>query len=322
MAANAQSAAIDNDLSWCSTGLGRRDAILAWQDWAARTIAPIDVDVFDTDGFSAAWSSHGVGQLRLLRLDAPAQRVVHRGSGAGQATPTIQLVYARKGVMRTRIGHSRFDIGPGSFVMLDNTRFYEMEMSAPHEAIDLMMPRAWLERWLPDPDAILARPIDARSGWAAPLGTLIETMAAGIDDSPLPRPMLAEQVGALLTLATGIAEAAPSRHRGQLVQRILRTIERDYADPELCPARVAADLGISKRYLQQLLAAGGTSFVHELTAIRLDRAADLLADRRAAGLAVGEIAWRAGFLDAGYFTRQFRRRFGVSPREWRVKGMN
>jgi AraC-like DNA-binding protein len=307
-----------DDASWTSAGLARREAVRQWQDWAARTIAPIDVCVFDEGDFAARWSSHGVGQLRLLRLEAPASRVVHSGEGSGHAAPSIQLVYARTGALKTRVGGKRFTVAPGEFVLLDNTRFYQMEMDTAHEAIDLMMPLGWLDRYLPDPGALLGRPMSGRGGWGAPLGSLLETMAEGIDATPLPRPMIAEQVGTLLTLATGFHEpAAESRHRGQLARRILRRIETDFADPELTPEKLATELGISKRYLQQLLAGSGTSFVQELTATRLDRASDMLSDPRAGGLSVGEISFRCGFLDPGYFARAFRKRFGRTPSEWR-----
>lgn len=320
-----QPARPSDDMSWTSAGLARPEAVRQWQDWAARTIAPLDVCVFDESGFAARWSSHGVGQLRLLRLEAPAQRVVHNGDGAGKATPSIQLVYARKGALKTRVGGKRFTVQPGEFVLLDNTRFYQMEMDSAHEAVDLMMPLGWLDRYLPDPGALLGRPVSAGAGWGAPLGSLLETMAEGIDQTPLPRPMIAEQVGTLLTLATGFHEPATesrqnSRHRGQLARQVLRRIETDFADPELSPEGLAAELGISKRYLQQLLAGSGTSFVQELTATRLDRASDMLSDPRASGLSVGEIAFRCGFLDPGYFARAFRKRFGRTPSDWRGSG--
>ena len=108
------------------------------------------------------------------------------------------------------------------------------------------------------------------------------------------------------------------RHRGQLARRILRRIETVFADPDLSPEGLAAVLGISKRYLQQLLAGSGTSFVQELTATRLDRASDMLSDPRGGGLSVGEIAFRCGFLDPGYFARAFRKRFGRTPSAWRL----
>jgi len=306
-----------DDARWSSSGLGRRDAIGQWQDWAARTIAPIDVSVRDVDSFVAGWRSYGLGDLRFLHLLAPAQRVIHRGTGSsGQAAPSIQLVYARRGALRTQIGRKNFTIGPGEFVLLDNTRFYQMDMDSAHEAIDLMMPRAWIEHWLPDPDQLLGRPLSTRTGWGAPLGSLLEAITRHIDDSPLMRPLLAERVGALLTLAAETGEVATNQSRGGLAERILRRIERDFADPELGPRPVADALGISKRYLQALLAARGTSFVQQLANVRLERACDLLSQ---SSLPIAEIAFRCGFLDPGYFGRQFRRRFGSTPRDWRAR---
>ena len=221
--------------------------------------------------------------------------------------------------MRTHVGGDAFLVRPGEFVLLDNTRFYQMEMDTPHEVIDLMMPRAWLEHWMPDPDPLLAKPISAHSGWGSPLGSLLETMCHCIDESPLPRPMIADQVGALLAIATGRSDDIATRHQGPLVQRILGRIERDFADPELGTDTVSNTLGISKRYLQSLLAARGTSFVQKLTATRLEHAGAMLIDPRAGGLQVGEVAFRCGFIDPGYFTRQFRKRFGVTPRQWRSR---
>jgi AraC-like DNA-binding protein len=281
--------------------------------------------VFDPDAFSARWVSHGIGQLRLLQLHAPAQRVTHTGAegAAMRATPSIQLVYAIEGTMKTVMGGRRFAVQAGQFVLLDNTRFYQMEMDTEHRALDLMMPQSWLEKYLPDVGAHLARPIDAREGWGAPLGSLLECLAERLKSSTLPRSLIAEQIGNLLALATGIHEAGETagptnRHRGQLAHMILRRIENDYADPELSPDRVSADCGISKSYLQTLLAGSGTSFVQELNATRLERAADLLSDPRTQSLSIGEVAWRNGFLDPGYFARLFRKRFGITPREWRA----
>ncbi|MCP5395156.1 MAG: helix-turn-helix domain-containing protein [Sphingomonadaceae bacterium] len=308
------------DASWTSHGLAKPEAMRQWQDWAASNIAPMVVIPFDDNAFAARWSSHGIGQLRLLHLHAPAQRVIRQGDEgqAGKATPSIQLVYARVGVLDTQVAGRRFDVAPGSFVLLDNTKHYQMDMQTSHEVADLMMPLGWLDRYLPDPQALLGQPLSVREGWGAPLGALLETMLDSLDTSPLPRSMVAEQVGSLLALATGFHEPPVGRHGAQLARQVLRRIESDFADPELTPQRIADDLGISKRYLQALLAGSGTSFVQELNATRLDRAGDMLADPAYRNVAVGEIAWRCGFLDPGYFTRLFRKRYAVAPRQYRA----
>jgi len=45
----------------------------------------------------------------------------------------------------------------------------------------------------------------------------------------------------------------------------------------------------------------------------------MLADRRYAGLTIAAIAAAAGFGDLSYFHRVFRRRFGATPSDVRVK---
>ena len=56
-----------DDASWTSAGLARPQAVREWQDWAARTIAPIDVCVLDDGDFTARWSSHGRSRCRRRR---------------------------------------------------------------------------------------------------------------------------------------------------------------------------------------------------------------------------------------------------------------
>ncbi|PWQ88331.1 AraC family transcriptional regulator, partial [Enterococcus faecium] len=47
------------------------------------------------------------------------------------------------------------------------------------------------------------------------------------------------------------------------------------------------------------------------------RMAEARALLRGTDLSIGEVARRVGMADQGYFTRQFRRVHGASPRVWR-----
>ncbi|MCZ7645100.1 MAG: helix-turn-helix transcriptional regulator [Planctomycetota bacterium] len=58
----------------------------------------------------------------------------------------------------------------------------------------------------------------------------------------------------------------------------------------------------------------GQTPIEFINALRLDKAKQLLADP---ALPVTEIAFRTGFHDANYFTRQFKKAEGVSPALWR-----
>lgn len=72
---------------------------------------------------------------------------------------------------------------------------------------------------------------------------------------------------------------------------------------------------MSKRsFLRAFHAATGSTPIAHLLQLRLNHAAHLL---RHSTLNVTEVAFATGFNDSNYFTRQFHRRFGVSPRQWR-----
>lgn len=90
-----------------------------------------------------------------------------------------------------------------------------------------------------------------------------------------------------------------------------------FGDPAYGIASCAAHLGISVRYLQQVLEAAGTSFGAELTRLRLEHARALLADPTHAGHRITDIALECGFSDISYFNRQFRARFGDTPTGFR-----
>ncbi len=307
-----------DDHHWSSRGLEPREALWRWRSWASQALAPMRIESADETRFSAHWRSHALGELTLVALQASPQTVVHEGAArTGARGSTFQLLYSSTAPILTRVGSRQFRLGVGDFVLLDNAQPYEMSMGQ-HEAIDLVMPQSWLERWLPDPHALVARPFCASARWGLPFGTLLRALANELDDAPVSRSALADQVGALLALAVGDQPPATTRHKARLAERLLRLIEDRHAEPALDPAEVAAAAGISKRHLHAVLAEAGVTFLGVLGQVRLDRASAMLSERRFDRLPVSEIAWRCGYGDPSYFARLFRRRFGVGPRQWRA----
>jgi len=307
------------DFVWSSDGLAPGKAFEHWQEWASSTLAPMHIDVPDRAHFAAHWSSRSVGQLRFVELRATPQTVKHEGARGRQTQePSFQLLYCADTPIASRIGAQDFHIQAGEFVLVDNAQPYEMRMGA-HRAIDVVMPVAWVKRWLPDPHRCAARPYSASAKWGAPLGSFLNAIATEGDSAALPRTVIADQLGALLALAVGHGAENHGTHKSGLIQRARQLIGERYAEPDLDPSGVAAAMGISKRYMHALLAADGTTFLDLLRQVRLDRAAELLVDARFAGRQIAEISWQCGYLDPSYFARVFRERFGTGPREWRAR---
>ncbi|MGY3453043.1 helix-turn-helix domain-containing protein [Bradyrhizobium sp. USDA 4353] len=97
-----------------------------------------------------------------------------------------------------------------------------------------------------------------------------------------------------------------------------RAIHERLREPGLTVATIAASVGISERYVHKLLARAGTSFSEIVMARRLDGVARDLRDPACAGHDIGRIAFDWGFSDLSHFSRRFKQRFGLRPRDWRA----
>jgi AraC family transcriptional regulator, positive regulator of tynA and feaB len=108
-------------------------------------------------------------------------------------------------------------------------------------------------------------------------------------------------------------------HGDRLFVRICIIIKRYFPDPDIGPAEVAAEAGISVRYLQRLFAARGTTCSHYIRSLRLDHAAQLL--NRGASTSMNiplvEVAHSCGYRDYSNFSRHFRARLGRAPGAFR-----
>jgi AraC-like DNA-binding protein len=109
-----------------------------------------------------------------------------------------------------------------------------------------------------------------------------------------------------------------SAHRSALLYRLKSYILMHLRSPELSLADAAAALGVSTRYVSDLMAAEQLLFRSYVLAQRLDNCKCDLSDPAHATMRVGDIAFAWGFSDLGHFSRTFKERFGVSPREWRA----
>jgi AraC-like DNA-binding protein len=101
----------------------------------------------------------------------------------------------------------------------------------------------------------------------------------------------------------------------RLFQRICCCAKRHFTNPDFGPAEIAAEVGISLRYLQKLFTSRGTTCSQYIQSLRLGHAFMLLA-RRAEGVggkSVCEIAWESGYRELSHFYRVFRQRFGQPP---------
>jgi AraC-like DNA-binding protein len=124
-----------------------------------------------------------------------------------------------------------------------------------------------------------------------------------------------------LLLRTAVPEpGADAAQLESVRQRTDAIILDQFADPLLSPSRIAEQLSISLRQLYRAFD-GTQSPAARIRRCRLNRAAEMLAERSIQAQ-VERIAQDCGFTSAEYFSRAFRREFGVSPRAYRSARRN
>ena len=120
-----------------------------------------------------------------------------------------------------------------------------------------------------------------------------------------------------LEVAVGVGEVRSdtldTHHRLYLLARVI--VARHYRQP-LTIETVAAAVSSSPRQLQRVYAQfGETTFQEDLHARRMTAAAELLIEQRA--IPVRDVARLVGYRQAPHFAQAFRRRYGLSPAQFR-----
>lgn len=127
-----------------------------------------------------------------------------------------------------------------------------------------------------------------------------------------------ELIASVLNSSTSIVRGAQfGGLRATRLQAVLRAIREGLRDPELNAQSVGKALGLSGRYVQMLLDGAGMSFSLHVRDLRLEEARRMLTGEETGHLRITDIAYMVGFNDLSYFNREFRKRFGATPRDTR-----
>ncbi|WP_437977390.1 helix-turn-helix transcriptional regulator [Sorangium sp. So ce295] len=175
-------------------------------------------------------------------------------------------------------------------------------------------PESMLER------AVRTGPVDLRTAVTRGEEHAGERVVAGLlrqilcESSSLSERDCVAAVGVVLE-AIGMCGRAPELPQAR-VERALADIEVRLGDPTLQPADIARAQGVSRRYLDGVMAEQlGCSLAAHIRRRRLERAASELSLRPLE--AVSEVAARWGFRDTSHFTRLFRGHFATTPAAYR-----
>jgi len=104
--------------------------------------------------------------------------------------------------------------------------------------------------------------------------------------------------------------------KSEVLSRAIRHILSDFADADLTVGDIAGKSRVSEAHLRRLFKAEmGISPMAYVNYLRFERARNMLCE---SNITVSGIAELSGFSDPYYFSREFKRRFGVAPSEYKA----
>ncbi len=100
----------------------------------------------------------------------------------------------------------------------------------------------------------------------------------------------------------------------------MRYVNEHYCDSSLSLNEVAREINISPSYLSAMFSRENkTTFVEYITSKRMECAKDLLVKTKEKSQVIAE---RVGYKDPHYFSYIFKKTYGMSPKEYRTKGLS
>jgi AraC-like DNA-binding protein len=267
--------------------------------------------------FRAAMNSIHVGTTMLGRCDGTFTTVRREMRQVIETNDDRYCLVRTTGIRPSTTTHRgrEFTLRPGSIALLKlDEPFFAADGSNSKKFTNVHFPTETLRAMVPGVEAMVGRELP-------PGGAL--SMAMDYSDLLLQHPEAVNEAGMaiaahLLDLAAiGLgarADLALEAQRGGLravrLRAVLTILQRHFSEPDFSAQKLAAEAGLSERYVNELLYEAGASFTSRLNELRMRKAADLLARKEGR---ISDIAFECGFNDLSYFNRCFRRRFGLTP---------
>ncbi|WOF44753.1 helix-turn-helix domain-containing protein [Sphingopyxis indica] len=270
--------------------------------------------------FNAQMSHRSSGGLQVVEcLVDPCEGSRSRAEMAmdKEDTFTIQLVLAGKEVFT--IDNNQYLLSAGDIVVWNSMFPVRYEITERLQKISATMPLQRLRSWLPD-------------SWYASQGSLpshllsmqyfrlfFESVSREfLSGNITPGECLIEaMIAMLLTTEYRRKSIARASDESRKAQAIITFLEKNLSNPDLSPKNLAAQQNCSVRYVHKAFESRSLTAEKYIIEQRLLRCLRDLGNPKMAQRSITEIAFAWGFKSSSHFSRCFKDKFGVSPRDYR-----
>ena len=258
--------------------------------------------------------------MTISQVTNTASVVARKRGAEGDASDDLLLLTPLAGGVTVRQDDFESRVTRGMVSVHVADRPYELDFDAPATVLVLHAPRSLAPAPLLTPahaNAARARRSPLASVFRAFLEEALEVSAQlSAADAQSLSPTASSLALSLLSAGTEDNRLSDPTAIALRAQAFARA---HLGDEDLTPAKIAAHLHVSLRYLQLAFTHLDTSPARFIRTERINRADTLLRDPRFQGMSVGQIAAMVGY-DAGTFIRAYRRQLGRTPGALRAAG--
>ncbi|MBI3374544.1 MAG: helix-turn-helix domain-containing protein [Betaproteobacteria bacterium] len=309
-------------LSTDAVAAGERLAL--WTDLICDVYVQLDCEpVGERQAFNGSIRRDTLATLDVSQVTSTPQHVRRTSRQIAKATEDSFLV----SIQSAGLGVVRQDgreamLRPGDFALYDSTRPYELLFEGDFQQFVLMLPGETLRSQLRDTERMTATAVSGQRGAGHLMIGMMETLWRDIDVlEPASAGAVSDSVLHILVAGLKTMPAAQKSPVSNLTalhrHQVGAFVRQHLRDPRLSVAMTAAALGISVSTAHRAFQGEPCSLAHWIWAERLDAIKRDLADASLRRRGVSDIAFGWGFNDAAHFSRAFKERFGVTPRQFR-----
>ncbi|ACL41532.1 transcriptional regulator, AraC family [Pseudarthrobacter chlorophenolicus A6] len=293
-----------------------------WKHLVAESFVPLAAETADAGNFHGQLRSRVLDRMSIVEVTATSHEVHRTPALIARAHERyFKLNLQLEGTGLLIQDNREAVLRPGDLAIYDTSRPYTLAFEDTTRIMVVMFPCDTLTLPTDYVGQLAAVRMAGDSGLSGIVGQFIRQLSGNLDvlNGPSGSRLAANALDLVSTMLHAEMDISPDRMKPQalLAVAVREYIDANLSDPLLSPASIAAAHFISTRHLHNVFHESGTTVAGWIRTQRLEGAGRDLRDPLHAGLPVGAVAARWGFLDAAHFSRTFRDAFGVPPSDWR-----
>lgn len=299
-------------------------SVEAWRRFVSDSLIGVQCEVKPSESFDASFQQLLINDLSISHIISSPHHVTRSQHLANSTrSESLLIMLQRKGC--AQISHRGVDVrvNPGNAFVFDPNHSHEMTFESSIEQVLFSISRTKMINSGFDPEDVSHAEIPCdhkRVQCADSIMMALCDAGNSIDGLHAYRMLdvaadvMVDHLKDTLLLPDGRRTTA---RRLQALSEIKTYIEENLCLGSITPEHVATQFEISRRYLDQLFEDECTTAAKYITLRRIARAAALLSAKDKTDLTISAIAYDVGFNDLSYFNRQFKNRYGVTPKSFR-----